>query len=172
MLIKVAIDCLDSNTKSEGLEEIFQRLNQRRAELSLVLLQRLIESGSGREDIPKLLETTWAAIQNSDTSFEKALLTGDAGYYRILLKILFLALRIEAKTATPDPNVSTRMHETSHVTRIVLEILETVVAIGIKDLATFIHEKPTEANPDDIALVTGKHSNFSYSMWSYWILEN
>jgi len=154
-LAKVSADCLISNKKSEGLEEIFHRLNQRRAELAIILIQRLIESNTDRKHMEGLLAVVWDALQHSETSFERALAAGNAEYYRTLLKLLFLTLRVHADN-TPDPKASMRLKDSTSVIPIVMEIVESVVANGIRELAAFIHDKPTEANPEDVALVTGE----------------
>jgi nuclear pore complex protein Nup188 len=153
ILVKVSTDCLISNKRSQGLEEIFKRLNQKRAELALVLIQRLIEANTERKEMEGLLGVVWEAVQYSDTSFERALAIGDAEYYRTLLKLLFLALRVHAD---PNFNSPTRLRKSSPAIPIVVELLERVVANGFRELATFIHDTPAEANPEDIALVTGK----------------
>jgi nuclear pore complex protein Nup188 len=161
----VSADCLVSNRRSQGLEEIFQRLNQRRAELALILIQRLIESNADRKEMQGLLAIIWETIQNSDASFERALTARDAEYYRTLLKLLFLALRVHAANNDQvdlDFKASTRLKDSESIIPIIVELLERIVANGIRDLAAFIHDKPTEANPEDIALVTGELS-YSHS---------
>jgi nuclear pore complex protein Nup188 len=164
----VSADCLISNKRSQGLEEIFQRLNQRRAELALILIQRLIESNADKKEMQGLLTIVWGTIQNSDTSFERALIAGDAEYYRTLLKLLFLALRVHASNNDQvdlDFRASTRLKDSESIISIIVELLEQVVASGIRDLAAFIHDKPAEANPEDIVLVTGELSiHFFLSM--------
>ena len=102
-----------------------------------------------------LLAVVWDALQHSETSFERALAAGNAEYYRTLLKLLFLTLRVHADN-TPDPKASMRLKDSTSVIPIVMEIVESVVANGIRELAAFIHDKPTEANPEDVALVTGE----------------
>ena len=113
-----------------------------------------------------LLIVVWETIQNSDTSFERALAAGDAEYYRTLLKLLFLTLRIHAATDDQvdfDFKASIRLKDSESVIPVVVELLERIVANGIRDLAAFIHDKPAQANPEDIALVTGKSSLFHSS---------
>ena len=151
----MSADCLISNKRSQGLEEIFQRLNQRRAELAIILIQRLIESNMDKKEMIGFLAIVWDAFQNSETSFERALVAGNAEYYRTLLKLLFLGLRVHADTVL-DCKPSHRLKESSSVIPIVMAILESVVANGIRELASFIHDKPSEANPEDVALVTGE----------------
>jgi nuclear pore complex protein Nup188 len=113
-----------------------------------------MESNTDREEMEGLLAIVWDVIQHSETSFERALVAGDAEYYRTLLKLLFLGLRVHADN-TPDFKSSNRLRESSPVVPIVIELLESVVANGIRELANFIHDKPAEANPEDVALVTG-----------------
>jgi nuclear pore complex protein Nup188 len=155
------MDCLTSNKRSQGLEEIFQSLNQRRAELALILFQRLIESNTDRKEMEGLLALVWDTIQHSEISFERALLAGNAQYYRTLLKILFLGLRVHVDT-TPDFKSSTRWMESATIIPIVMAVLENIVANGVRELATFIHDNPTESNPEDVALITGKWVNSNW----------
>jgi nuclear pore complex protein Nup188 len=153
--------CLESNRHRAGQQEIFQRLNQRRAELALVLIQRLVESSADKIGMKGLLASVWETIKGANTSFERAHASGDIDYYRTLLRLLFLALRIHASDidqANVNFGASTRLKDAESVIPIAMEFLERVVAIGIRDLATLIHDKPTEANPEDIALLTGKSS--------------
>lgn len=160
-MVKVASDCLVSNRRSQGSEEIFRRLNETRAELALVLVQRLVEAKSTVPDLQKLLGTVWETIRQSNLTFEIALGTSDASYYRLLLKLLFLALRAHAESKTQpqssdaDFRASTRLTEKADVIPTVLDIFHRVVANGLRDLAAFIHEKPTESSPGDLALITG-----------------
>jgi nuclear pore complex protein Nup188 len=159
-LAKVASDCLVANRRSQGSEEIFRRLNQTRADLTLVLVQRLVEVKSTVPDLHKLLGTVWETIRQSNLTFEVVLGTADAPYYRLLLKLLFLALRVhgeyEEQTQSSGSNLraSTRLTEKADVVPTVLDIFHRVVANGLRDLAAFIHEKPTESFPADIGLIT------------------
>ena len=161
VLAKVSAECLASNKKSQGLEEIFQRLNQKRAELALILIQRLIKSNAAGPEMEGLLAITWETIRKSEISFQRALATGDADYYRSLLKLLFLALRIQrdskpkSQNAGPDFKSSLRLTKSSSVIPTIVELVEYVVAKGIRDLAAFIHDKPDESSSGDIALLTG-----------------
>ncbi|KAL3428223.1 Nucleoporin NUP188 [Phlyctema vagabunda] len=167
MTTKVVRDCLSSNIRSQFSEDIFIRLNQTRADLALVLLQRLIEAKS---TVPELysdngrfgqgiLALVWEAAGRMGRTFGLALTTGDATYYRTLLKLLFLALRIHADAKIPelDPRRSTRIgqQQTNEVVPLILEILDGVVANGFRDLAAALHDQPDEFFPEDIGLITG-----------------
>ena len=160
MLVKVASDCLVSNRRSQGPEEIFSRLNQTRADLALLLIQRLVEAKSTVPDMQKLLGTVWETIRQANLTFELTLGSSDAPYYRFLLRLLFLALRVHAEQKDEPQNpdvdfrVSLRLIEKVDIMPIIFDILQRVVANGLRDLAAFIHEKPTESSPTDLALIT------------------
>lgn len=158
-LAKVASDCLASNRRSQGSEEIFTRLSQTRADLALILVQRLIEANSTVVEMQDLLATIWETIRTSNLSFELALGSYDPAYYRSLLKLLFLGLTIHShstneQNSQPDFRASKRLAQSSTITPMVHEILDRVVAKGLRDLAAFIHDKPTESSPEDLAIIT------------------
>lgn len=109
-----------------------------------------------------LLKVIWETIRSFDKGFGLAIATGDGPYYRMLLKILFLALRVHAEDKSPagfDPRVSTRKQqletEPTLDTYMVIDVLERVVAQGLRDLAHIVHENHEQSSPEDIALLTG-----------------
>lgn len=125
-----------------------------------MLVQRLVETQSTVQDLRKLLGTVWETIRQSNLSFEVVLGTADAPYFRLLLKLLFLALRVHGESnnlpqdSDADFRSSIRLTEKADVIPIVLDIFHRVVANGLRDLAAFIHEKPAESSPADLALIT------------------
>ncbi|KAG9245769.1 nucleoporin-like protein [Calycina marina] len=157
-LARVAGDCLVANTQSQGSEEIFQKLNKIRADLALVLIQRLVEAGSKVPEMDNLLTKIWDTVRQSETTFYLALASGDPSYHRTLLKIMFSCLRIlPAANNQQDANLraSTRITQASPIVGIVIHVLDKVVAAGIRDIVTFIHEQSGDASPEDLALITG-----------------
>ncbi|RFU34596.1 hypothetical protein B7463_g1730, partial [Scytalidium lignicola] len=176
IVIKVIIDCLLSNRRSQLTEGIFTKLKQTRADLALILMQRLIESNVLVSEMEEVLFTVWETIRSSGTSFELSLASDDVFYYRSLLKMLFLALRVHVTKGSSSetgnkPSKSSQPPAMSPVIQTVLEILEHVVGRGIRHLATAIHDQPAESSPEDIALITGilqtclriPHIEFFYS---------
>lgn len=162
--IGIASDCLVSNTRSQLPEiAIFARLNQTRADFALILLQKLSQTKSDALKVKDLLPTIWKAIANLETTFELALEAGPDGaaYYRTLLKILFLVLRVHAAnqpTTEQEFRESVRATATpgaasTHLT-ITLEILDKIIGQGFRDLASAIHAESKCILPDDIALIT------------------
>ena len=159
MLIKVAIDCLKANSKSQLQEEIFLKLAQTRADFAIVLVQRLIQANSTVEDMKTLLTTVWTTIESLRGSFERVIPEADTLYYRSLLKLLFLAVRIHAE-AKPQPSeenfgASLRMAESATIVPTIINILKYVVSMGLRELVTAVHDSPADSSPEDIALLTG-----------------
>ncbi len=164
-LSNVVKDSLIANNRSQPPENIFARITQTRADLALILLQRLSEAKCTKPEFLSLLSAIWETLRNLESSYEAVLMSGDADYYRSLLKMLFLALRANAsreqapkKTSnTPDPRTPSetqKIPSASTTVRIILDVLRQVVARGFHDLVAAIHERPTESVADDIGLVT------------------
>ena len=95
-LSNVVKDCLIANNRSQLPENIFARLTQTRADFALILLQRLSEAKCTKPEFLGLLSAIWETLRNLESSFEAVVVSGDADYYRSLLKMLFLALRAHA----------------------------------------------------------------------------
>ena len=124
-----------------------------------MLAQRLIQANSTVPEMQGLLNTTWDTIRALRGSFDRAVPDGDVLYYRSLLKLLFLAIRIhaEAKQQEIAANLraSKRMAQTSAIAPVIMDIIKHVVAIGIRELASVIHDSPANSSPEDLALITG-----------------
>ncbi|RDL41232.1 Uncharacterized protein BP5553_01211 [Venustampulla echinocandica] len=155
-LVKVSIDSLIANSKSQFSEEIFTRLCFQRADFSLILAQRLMEAKCTLPEMKGLLTRTWTTIRTFRGSFERPLRKEDAPYYRSLLKILFIAIRAHANTSEQESlNVSVRMTQSTTVVPVILDVIKYVVAMGMRECASSIHEDIAESSPEDIALITG-----------------
>ncbi|QSZ37605.1 hypothetical protein DSL72_008704 [Monilinia vaccinii-corymbosi] len=161
-LVNAALKCLASNSQSPLTEKVFSRLLQTRADFALVACQRLVEVNPKNSKMKDLFKIIWETIRSLDKSFGLALATGDGPYYRLLLKILFLALRVHAEDNSVgdfNPKVSTRKQqletESTPDSYMVLDVVERVVAQGMRDLAHVVHENHEQSSPEDIALITG-----------------
>ena len=163
-IMAVAVsDCLRANTENRLPEVIFERLAQSRADLAFTLLQRLLEVKSTEAEVKAILPFAWDTLRRHDPDIGSALNGDDADYYRMLLKILYLALqphKLEDGSASPeDLNASTAKGLTtrsllrSHV-QIALEVLSTVVAQGFRSLTIILHDSPTLVHPSDFSLIT------------------
>ena len=146
-MLQVAEKCLDSNQAAEAPENIFIRITQSRANLSLTLLQRLADSSSLPKDISQLLITVSTTLSSVENPFGAE----QIHYYRTLLKILYVVLRGSRHSQNAEAQtVSTSVS----VTQLVLNVLDRVVAQGFRTLVTLIHESGSPTSPEDVALIT------------------
>ncbi|KAL7784232.1 nucleoporin subcomplex protein binding to Pom34 domain-containing protein [Trichoderma afarasin] len=151
-MMQVAQQCLNANQLVPGPESIFLKIVDRRANLALILIQRLAQSTLAIKDVNQLLETLIGTINSVDEPFESESL----GYYRTLLKALFVTLRAYQTTSSKMAASSQADLEGSMVTvtQTILNILDTVVASGFRSLVSLIHDKETDVFPEDLALLT------------------
>ncbi len=163
-IMAVAVtDCLKANTENQLPQIIFERLAQSRADLAFTLLQRLLEVKSTEVEVKAILSVAWDALRKHDPNLGSALIGDDADYYRVLLKILYLALQphiLDADIASPeDLNVATVKGSTARSqlrsnVQIGLEVLSMVVAQGFRSLTIVLHDSPTLVHPSDYSLIT------------------
>lgn len=150
--MQVAQQCLNANQLVPGPESIFLKIVDTRADLALILIQRLAQSTLAITDVNQLLETLIGTINSVDEPFESESL----GYYRTLLKALFVTLRAYQTTSSKMAASSQADLEGSMVTvtQTILNILDNVVASGFRSLVSLIHDKETDVFPEDLALLT------------------
>ena len=158
--IKVIVDCLQSNIAESSMNlAVFEKLAQTRAELAFALLQRLAETNCTDLALQQVLLVAWDTLRKYDTNIEAALRGENADYYRLLIKILLLALKghtVRASTTTSQDDNSLASHSpTSPETiQIILEIITHVVARGFRGLTTLLHDTPSLVEPSDFAILT------------------
>lgn len=162
----VAADCLRANAENNLPEAVFERLCQSRADLAFTLLQRLTEVKSVEPAVKDILPIAWNAIRMQNTDLGPALDGEDADYYRMLLKILFLALQTHvpttAYTQAPDLSISQSQDSSTKTSsstlpstvQIALEVLSTTIAKGFRALIMLLHTSPHLISPSDFALLT------------------
>lgn len=148
-MMQVAEQCLISNLENAGPERIFLQIMESRANLAMVLVQRLTETSLAPKDIAELLTAIWTTMN----SIENPLTPGQIQYWRTMMRMLYVVLRgyrtsprSEANKADDDRIVS--------VTQCVLNILHHVVAQGFRSLVSLIHEPDVAVLPEDLALLT------------------
>lgn len=144
---QVAEQCLRENQAPSGSGPIFDTLPVERAELSLLLVQRLAGSSPALGDVNQMLGTIWATIN----SIEQPYSPQGLAYHRLLLRILYVTLRAynrSQKKAKPDAKVVVA------VTQTMLNIVDKVVARGFRDVASLLHDPNTMMVPEDIQILT------------------
>lgn len=148
-LIDLVESCLEANIEPGFRTPIFTKIICERAEFAFVIMRRLqqsISTANSASHFDRILGLAWKSIHPSTSEFRHSLATANVGYYRSLLRILYIALH--SKSTNTKEQLSTAMAYT------ILDILNLVVAKGFKDLATAAHDFPETTNPDDIALIT------------------
>ncbi|KJZ72854.1 hypothetical protein HIM_07798 [Hirsutella minnesotensis 3608] len=151
-MMQVVQQCLNANQGLPGPESIFTKLIDARANLALILIQRLVKSSIAAKDINQILATLVATIHGAEERFTSQ----SVSYYRTLLKALFVTIRayqivdkkgvLEQATDLEGPAVN--------VAQTILNVLDHVVGRGFRNLVSLIHDKDTDVSPEDLALLT------------------
>ncbi len=150
-MLQVATQCLLSNQNTQGLQQVFVRIMQARANLSLLLIQRLAELSMLPKDSSQLLNAVWTTITGVEEPFHPE----QAQYYRTLLKILYVVLRGSRHTGSSRGEEKPSGSEIAIATQqTVLSILDRVVAQGFRTLVGLIHDPDATVFPGDVVLIT------------------
>lgn len=151
-MLQVAQQCLNANQGVPGPESIFLKLVQDRANLALVLVQRLAKAQLPVKDVNQLLGTLVGTMNGVEEPFGADSIT----YYRVLLKALFVTLR--AYHTGSDKGVSDSQvnlaGSTVTVMQTVLNLLDGVVGRGFRSLVSLIHDGEADVYPEDLGLLT------------------
>lgn len=167
--MQVTGQCLVSNQGSQGPERIFQRITQSRANLAMVLVQRLTDASLVAKDIAELLEVIWTTLNGIDNPFTP----DQIQYWRTMLRMLYVVLRgyraspategiggdggVKAARSGPPQRVreiNTDDDRIVAVLQCVLNILHRVVAQGFRSLVSLIHDPVVSVLPEDLSLLT------------------
>ncbi|RMJ11475.1 hypothetical protein CDV36_008869 [Fusarium kuroshium] len=150
-MLQVAQQCLNANQGIPGPESIFLKLVESRANLALVLIQRLVKSSIPVKDINQLLSTLVGTVNGVEEPFGP----DSISYYRTLLKALFVTLRAYHCTGIKGGDSHDAFEGTTvTVMQTVLNILDRVVGRGFRSLVSLIHDNEATVAPEDLALLT------------------
>ncbi|KAL6715481.1 hypothetical protein ACLMJK_006442 [Lecanora helva] len=153
-------DCLKANSENRLPESIFERLAFSRTTLAFTLLQKLLEVKSSQNEVMRILPVAWDTLRTYNANVGDGLSGHDANYYRMLLKILYLALQVHTTSDVSFDTARPQDHDrkspsgdniTAHVG---LEIISIIVAQGFRSLTIVLHDNPQLINPSDFALLT------------------
>ena len=159
-MISVISCCLKANiAQSDVKVAVFEKLNQMRAELAFTLLERLVHAKCAAPSIKGILAIAWDTLRNCEADLEIALQNDNAEYYRLLLKILCLALQVHANEVASSGNAGdaspiSMLSVAPETTNIVLEIINIVVAHGFRSLVSLLHNSRSLVQPADFGLIT------------------
>lgn len=151
-MTQVAKQCLECNQTNQGPERIFLRITQSRANLALVIMQRLPTTSLAPRDTAELLLTAWAATG----SIENPFVPDQIQHWRTMLRMLYVTLRGYRSSSIPTRNTKGNKEDSRivEVTQCALSILQRVVAQGFRSLVSLIHDPEGAVLPEDLALVT------------------
>lgn len=159
LMVSTVLNCLRSNTRNNLPEYIFERLAMSRAELAFTLLQQLVELNCLDSELENILSTAWDTLRAHETDVGLGLTGESAAYYRLLLKIVCLALQAQISTSSlphlaSDHSQSKPKEKTSRSkNQLALDILGVVVARGFRSLTSVLHDGSTRILPADFALI-------------------
>ncbi|KAK4994630.1 hypothetical protein LTR66_005381 [Elasticomyces elasticus] len=159
---KVIVACLEANSASRVPQKLFEELIAIRADLAFVLMQQLVAAKSSVPEINKMFGVAWETIRTCGFDFEVGLAGPNADYYRILLRILLLALQphlyltsAENQAAVlPNGSALTKSSGDPVLITLLLEVLLKVVAMGIRNLCSTLHARPQEVDHTDFVILT------------------
>lgn len=155
-----------ANADSNLPEALFGQLMVLRADLAFAVLKKLVEAKVHTPEARHLLAPVWNAIRAATSDFDNVFSGDSVHYYRLQLRILYLALQphlVEESSQKEDSDFRSSFRGTmpaSHKTletsssTLLLEILSDTIAKGFRSLATQLHADPTSVSPSDFALLT------------------
>ncbi|KZL68507.1 hypothetical protein CI238_00286, partial [Colletotrichum incanum] len=151
-MLQVAQQCLEANRSNQGPENIFMRIVEERADLSLLLVQRLVGRPISSHDVNQLLGTLFTIISAVEEPFSP----GSISYYRTMLKTIYVTLRAYSVADKKGLGASKNGGEGFSVTltQTVLNVLDRVVAKGFRTLVALVHDSEAAVAPEDLALLT------------------
>lgn len=156
------IDSLRTNTENNLPDHIFDRLSHSRADLAFALIQQLTEVHSSEIEVKSILPVAWDAVRACDSNLGSALEGVESNYYRVLLRILYLALHINASVDSEKLGASQmdgangrNWSQTANASaQTALEVISIIVAQGFRSLTMLLHSSPQRVHPSDFALLT------------------
>lgn len=165
IMAAAVVDCLQANADNNLPQSIFNRLSVSRAALAFALLQRLVEVESTEDDFKAILPVAWATLRAYGSDLESALDSRKADDYRMLLKILYLALQAHIPALSSEatnigvPSLGSSSSASlppswKATTSTIFEILSIVVARGFRSLTILLHSSGDSVKPSDFSILT------------------
>ncbi|PSS03749.1 nucleoporin subcomplex protein binding to Pom34-domain-containing protein [Coniella lustricola] len=149
---QVAKQCLECNQIKQGPERIFLRITKSRANLALLIMQRLPPTALTTKDTADLLMTTWTTV----SSIENPFVPEHIQHWRVMLRTFYVTLRSYTLSTGKSANDHSRAENNRlvEVIQCVCNVLHQVVAQGFRSLVALIHDADGTVVPEDLALVT------------------
>lgn len=161
LLVK-AVECsLQANVDTSLNEPHAAALLQTRADLTFVLMTKLVKRKSDVEQMRGLLSKAWLLVRTSAVDYDVASAPEDLTYYRTLLQILFLSLQPHSYMESAQPAVARPRTSDSKVpvaldpsvASTLLDIISKAIAPAFRALCSNLHDSMETALPSDFALL-------------------
>ncbi|KAI0480456.1 nucleoporin subcomplex protein binding to Pom34-domain-containing protein [Xylariaceae sp. FL0804] len=153
--LQVSQQCLEANQEIQTHDQVFERLAEARADLALLLVQRVVDSAPSAGDTAQLLAVLWASM----SSFQEPYAAQNISMYRTLLKLLYVTLRALVRSfAQSDLRASVRDSHGNSISaaatsQTVLSILDHVVAKGFRTIVSLVHDTESSVSTSDGAIL-------------------
>lgn len=153
-MVSMIKSCLTCNVRNDLPQNIFERLCQSRADMAIMLLQRLVEAKAPDETgCLDILPIAWNTLRTHETNMDDALSSPGAFYYRTLLRILCISLQPHVSSSTPAPSTSESM-KTNKYTSTTIPIITNLIAPSFRSMTSLLHTSNDLVFPTDFALLT------------------
>ena len=156
-LATIVQQCLVANMANTLPDAIFFNLARSRVDLAFILVQQVLEVAPSSVEARNMLKPAWETLRSHAPSLGAALIGPEAGYDRLLLRIVYTALQVHARNSPESKNQDyegSQMPDLMETTPIVLEIIGNVAAQGFRSLTTALHDDVSRVLPVDFALIT------------------
>ncbi|KAI0415775.1 nucleoporin subcomplex protein binding to Pom34-domain-containing protein [Xylaria grammica] len=153
--LQVAQQCLEANQDIQSHDQVFERLAESRVNLSLMLVQRVVDNSPSAGDVVQLLNSLWATA----SSYQEPYTTQNISIYRTLLRLLYVTLRALVRSyGQTNFNASVRDSQGNSispaaVSQTVLSILDIVVCKGFRTVVALIHDSDAAVSTGDVVMI-------------------
>nr|POF08138.1 nucleoporin [Quercus suber] len=138
---------------------------QSRADLTFMLLAKLVNVKATEPVMKQLLPLAWNLIRTSPVDYDVASAPADLQYYRVLLQVLYLAIQPHAyMSLDPPPSTASTLGKppieqgppvlSADTSSMFVEIVRHVVVTGFRALCGNLHTDLDLALPADFAILT------------------
>ncbi|KAF2858203.1 hypothetical protein K470DRAFT_278685 [Piedraia hortae CBS 480.64] len=125
---------------------------QTQLRLAFVVLSKLVAAKAQDRAIKDVLPVAWKLVSSSTVDYDVATTAEEMAQYRMLLEILFLALR--PYVYLPKDQESTNLELGSATANVLICIVQRVIIPGFRALCANLHSDMSLALPADFALLT------------------
>lgn len=145
-LLDIILRCLMANADSPPTEQIFENLQQTRADMALTLTQSLTKNTPDFTEKGKaLLKVAWEAALFCNSNYEQAILNNDLRYWRSCLLLVILTLQAHTgsgwKPLPKNPSSKELLKYTSGGVAEAVQVATVIVGQGLGTVVSVLQEQ-------------------------------